>query len=418
MKRAGDPVSASELGTFMRCERLWAAKYRWPDWPRPRGQTYFQVGTKFHGLCEAYWKTGTMPADQADPISEMFTASLPHLPAPLTHRKIEERDTFTFGNVPFLVIADWVGQDRVVDLKTSKDPKRYGVWTLAQKLADPQTVLYAFRYLPHGGVFSHIYARKHRAVEVKYESKPNSDAPIAPQAYNASQTLTRPEISNAFTAVMLPPATKLYALRNKHAKIDPLTLPLPPLTENPRDSACEQYGGCEYKGLCFPRGDFRRANLTETKDGVTLRPSDMEVRVKFKIQQKQEVPVEQVQVSVAGTVLTPTDEGPVTKKFSPFKKQAEIMEVVEPKPATDVEPVFVPEPIKVDNLVELMSPAVVELEESPLPVESLVNISGPDVPAEKLFNAQPSSEYSRETESLRFEAEIGRAFLALVRLLK
>lgn len=278
MKSANAPVSASELNADVTCARVWCARYRTDLWPENRGGKHFAVGTKFHKVCETYARTGEVPAENT-PIGQMFLAALPYLPAPRTFRQLEDRETFQVNGVPYLVIPDWAGPragvDEVLDFKTTKDlygkdretGETHALTTKAQKLADPQTVMYAYKYLPNGGNFTHLYVLKHRAVLIEYEDADPETcaAPIRPNAMPATVYLTRTEIEEAFSAVVHPRAQKLYTLRNKYTRIDPLSL-------DRTETSCEKYknrktglGACAHLDRCFPQGKSPFSALGSTE---------------------------------------------------------------------------------------------------------------------------------------------------------
>lgn len=254
MKRASDPVSSSELNAWFRCERYWSAEYRYESWLRPRNQAHFALGTAYHKVAEAYLRNGLLPLDPAEPLTEMLMAALPHLPAPATFTSIEERQDFVFEGLPFQVTADWVGPRLIVDHKTSKDPNRYGLRTREQKLEDPQTILYSFRHLPDGGVFNHIYIKKHRAAVVKYEGITDQHElkryEATPRVYGTPIEFTREEITSQMRERIVPAAERVYSLRNKYITIDPLTMAEP----KDKNKACLAYGGCPYMDRCWPQG--------------------------------------------------------------------------------------------------------------------------------------------------------------------
>lgn len=487
MKSAHAPASASEASTYRRCPRLWVFKYRWDDGPKVSRPAYFAVGSKFDKIVEDYWKLGIIPTDPNDSLTQLFVALLPIIPGPGQHRALQFRDTWETSGLQIQTIPDYLGEGLVGDLKTTKNIKDYGLLTKEQKLDDMQAVMYAYRYLPEGGIFDHWYAQKHRAVELQYEDKildkelalklgkKVATAPIQPKASGSPIHLTRPEIEDAFERVARPSCTAVVQLRKKHALIDPMSLPLPEVTEDPKDSPCEAYGGCEYKKTCFPTADFRRANLTSTYSEVNISPSTMEVSVKFKIQ-KPDVQAGAAAEPACGEVGNPggviPDPAPA-KKFTPFKKavqteiptdeealkatfgknrakadeyyakeaaeaaQSEVPVEVTAKPIPEMIKAAreeidrtVIEPIKADIPV-LESPATVELEvdEPTIPVESLLKtvVLGPtpDEAAPLKFEDEVDPRVTQVRVSTRQEVDaedhalrVGRAVLEILDVLR
>lgn len=394
MKSANAAVSASEVSQYLQCPRRWAAAYRWDRWPTRGFKGYFKVGSLTHGMIEGYCKTGAVPSG-SDPLVELFLAGLPHLPAPLTHWHMEKKDTFEHEGLPILVIADWVGPQKVVDFKTSKDPKRYGVITKEQKLKDPQTLSYAHRYICGGGTFDHVYLRKHRAVEIYYEDKTPETAsqPIAPQAFGTPVEFTAEEVRTNFENVFLPPAERVFQLRNKHARIDPLTLPLPPVNpETGQREACSAYGGCEYRTICFPKGDFSGANLTEHAPETKMSLATFTVRkdMKFKLVTEQ---------AASEPTLTPVST--LAPKFTPFKKPEQVSLPVETMAVNPPAPEFV-------------SPVDVELEPEPaLSVDALIQ----GRIETSLQSANPPMYFPPSVMNADLTRDIGETVLKLVALL-
>lgn len=263
MKKANAPVSASEISAYRQCPRVWAARYRWEDWPVNRGTGMFVLGSAYHRVVERYLAEGVLPSDASDPITEMFMTALPYLPRPMVGLAIEEKDTFVVDDIPYEVTPDVLGDDArfpgvrtIWDHKTSKDPARYGVKSRDEKLDDTQTVLYSFRYLrPEGVVFNHLYTTKHRAAAAKYETQDPDKIKYfraTPNTFETPIHLSQKEVTEAFRTKVHPVAEKVFQLRNKHERIDPATLPK---ATNP-DEACQAYGGCPHMDRCWPQGFF------------------------------------------------------------------------------------------------------------------------------------------------------------------
>jgi hypothetical protein len=270
MKRPNAPTSATEIALFRRCERAWAAQYMWDGWPVFRDQKVFALGTAFHKVAENYVRSGTLPSNPGDPLSEMLMCAMPHLPEPGNFEKLEVRDSIEIitndGYVPATVTADYLGRTRdgsvqILDYKTSKDPARYGIGTREKKLDDTQTVLYSHSYLQGtGGVwFDHIYIKKHKAAFAKYEGRIPPGAPDAPKAYSTNMMLSAGELEKAFAHTVVEPASRLFQLRRSGNAIDPMSLPQ---AKDPNE--CNAYGGCPHRDRCFPRGlAFRGSNAID-----------------------------------------------------------------------------------------------------------------------------------------------------------
>lgn len=264
------------------CQRKHAAKYltndpRWKEKRKP----HFAVGTALHKLAEAYALHGFVPRDP-HPVIDLWINALKHVAAPRSHWAIEQKCEITLGGIPFEITPDWYGPSDVLpaapkgirainDYKTSKDPKRYGLFSEAKKLADFQTVIYSHvLFGDQPGVFRHTYLRKTSAIlileaqelpeaereeaEIKAQKQPLSHLAIP------SDTVLQPrDISDAMERMVMPVADRVYSIRTRGKTIDPLTLP-------PNGAHCNEYGGCPHKQLC----NLTPAEQLAGASGVTL----------------------------------------------------------------------------------------------------------------------------------------------------
>lgn len=275
MKHPGDPISASELGLERGCSRKHAARYH-SNWPRGPRKASFKVGERYHAIGERYFVHGEIDRSP-DPVTDMFLNAMEHMPRPRMHWAIESALTVDFWGMPFHVQADWYGPSdalpgaargyrAVADLKTTSDPKEYGVIGLAKKLDDPQTLIYSaalFANLP--GIFRHSYARKTGQVyaleasltdpnepnSVAMSSAPTERERLLAKASKAAASqralyddvLLKPaDVREAMERVVRPVALRVWQRRSV-GKIDPLTVA-------PNAAECESYGGCPYRKMC------------------------------------------------------------------------------------------------------------------------------------------------------------------------
>ena len=259
IKRPLAPTSATEIALFRKCRRAWAAAYCSDAWPVSKDQRHFALGTAYHTAVETYLRTGALPPDPSDPVTEMLMCALPHLPAPGDFEALEVRDSVEIeGGVPATVTADYVGRTaegavHILDHKTSKDPHRYGLRTKEAKLSDTQTVLYSHTYLrgTAGVWFDHLYIKKHKAAYAKYEShKPiPKGVPDSPQPLPTPIFLSAEELQDAYQTTVAEPAQQLYQIRHKGMPIDPASQPGPATLQT-----CMEYGGCPHLAMCHPNG--------------------------------------------------------------------------------------------------------------------------------------------------------------------
>ena len=246
MKRPYDAVSPSELSTYNRCQRLWAAKYVSDQWPLARGDTgNMRLGSAYHSVCDKYLAQGIIPTDPSNPLTTMFLAALPYLPKPFTGR-VEHRFTRTIGGVPYQGRLDWQAPGHIIDHKTSKDPQRYGLRAVEDKLSDEQTVIYCAEYIADRDsiVFDHIYVRPHKEAAIKF-GLPTTGRPDVPSALPSPVTLHREQLSAVWEPLVGEPSARLYSIRTKGKNRDPKDFPMP---ENL--SVCDEFGGCPCRSTC------------------------------------------------------------------------------------------------------------------------------------------------------------------------
>jgi hypothetical protein len=266
MKPAHAPVSASEMTLGRGCLRKWAARYVWDEWEREE-ITGGAVGTLYHLLAQQYLLTGEVTREP-HPVVDMFLDSMRWLPKPRTHWALEHKVTTSIAGIPFEATPDWYGPSDVlpqvpkgvhaiVDYKTSIDPKRYGVHEPAGKLNDIQTVTYAYIFTPPNlpTFFRHLYMRKTAQVlaleaanivdlekRVKKEQQAANQA-LSPRTLPSDVLLAPQQIADSMERIVLPWADRVYSLRSRGKRIDPLTLP-------PNAAHCNEYGGCPHKHRC------------------------------------------------------------------------------------------------------------------------------------------------------------------------
>lgn len=274
--RERKPVSPSEVDKARGCLRAWAFRYA-STVPRPENKASAATGGTLHKTAEGYLANGVIEGPEW--AQEMLRAALPLLPRPGTtnvERKIEQ----AIDGIPFQGILDMHAyapeQIFVGDHKTSKDPKRYGVWTRADRLDDPQTLVYGTLGGNdlHDVFFRWVYYRKTQALLIaereladdpdRYERAIRT-APRKPNVEASDCTLTAREIRGGLERVVLPIAQEIYTLREK--ELDPNDLP-------GNFDHCDAYGGCPYRSVCHRSDDAIAAgifagfggSMTEQKD--------------------------------------------------------------------------------------------------------------------------------------------------------
>lgn len=262
-------TSATEVSVLRACELKFWFNQNLPK--EPQASTF--TGTSLHGMVENYFEHGTKPDDS--PVGLMFSNALEHLPAPGTALAIEQRDVVRLDGVLFVVKLDWLGDvsalpnfarppeglssrtGRVIlDHKTSKDPKEYGIWSEAKALNDEQQLIYRLAYSAQHARY--VYYEKTRAVlrcelELQnrltpfdaemYETRLRSAmrGRVSNKTYVSDITIPLPVVYEAFQRVVLPYAKRVIELKQYPVEQNAVAHNL---------GACEEYGGCQRKAIC------------------------------------------------------------------------------------------------------------------------------------------------------------------------
>jgi hypothetical protein len=236
------PVSPSEHSTARGCLRKWAYRYASPT-PKAPDKASAATGKELHTTQEAYLRDGVTPP--ATGLGLLARAGLPFLPAPGT-MDVEAPFHTVIDGIPFFGFKDFrglaadllgfpAGAHRAVgDHKTSKDPKKYGIWSMADRLDDTQSLVYA-----HDEPGDQPVGLRWLYYPTQGRAKPKPSDHI----------LTRREIRGGLERVVLPLAEKIYRLRDGK-QLDPLDIP-------PNAAHCNDFGGCDYG----PRG-LNTCNVT------------------------------------------------------------------------------------------------------------------------------------------------------------
>lgn len=254
MKTADAPYSASEIGTGRGCKRKHAFKYS-TDLPRPPEGAGAALGKQGHKIQEGYLRDGTPPPSEG--LGSLCRAGLPFLPPPKSgivegslggFDDKHEPLPILIDGIPFIGFMDWHGPANqlpgweslaadvvaVLDHKFTKDPGRYGLWTEAQRLDDPQSIIY--RIAP-----TVMYAIDPESVLLRWLYYPTGNGRKRPKP--ADHKIAYRAARGAFERVVLPVIEGVQGHRGR--LVDPMTV-------EPNPGHCDAYGGCEYRalGLC------------------------------------------------------------------------------------------------------------------------------------------------------------------------
>jgi hypothetical protein len=233
------------------------------------------TGTRVHAVQEAWLRSFVPPA--GDPYGALVIAGLPYLPHPGSGY-VEQHFETTIDGIPFHGVIDLLcpvgtipqappefsAMDPmapcVLDAKTSKNPRAYGIWSKEERLDDAQTLIYdeilecdvANRwlyypktqavlqlelqaYLADGGTDPLVIEKGQRGIN-------NSPRTCRPKPSDC--VLTRREIRGGIERIVLPMAETLIRMRERAPN---------PLDVEPNTDHCDAFGGCEYLGThCNP----------------------------------------------------------------------------------------------------------------------------------------------------------------------
>lgn len=239
------PVSASQIDTFRDCERKWG--WRYLDGIKTDPHPSAVLGTEVHGIAEQYQLKGTYP-DRLTKAGDLFISGLPFMGPPGTGQVEGEFDMIIDG-VRYRGFIDFRGKGipgfdperRVVrDYKTSKDPKKYGLFltnkdyahlgsTKAIFLNNPQAVLYGTYDVIQADDVDSALSWLYMRTEGRAKAEP------------VNQIVTRGELEEVFEPVVHNNGKRIV-----HLKMNPV----PTLELEPNPEACNKYGGCPYKDRC------------------------------------------------------------------------------------------------------------------------------------------------------------------------
>ncbi len=244
-------VSASQIDTFVTCNRKWGIEKLLGIKPPPKASA--ELGKEMHGVAENYHDTGKSP-DRLTKAGAMFVSGLPWV-APPKSGTAEQRINFFMDGVQFLGFIDYRGKNvpgwdpeaRVTrDYKTSSAPDKYGLFATNKDyahlaalggsdeeirkrifLSHPQPVIYAtFDVMDTGDDVANLDWLYFWS-KGKERAKPNR------------VVLRRAELEDVFEKVVLTPSKQIVRLKMAPPPIEDL---------EPNPAVCNKYGGCPFSG--------------------------------------------------------------------------------------------------------------------------------------------------------------------------
>ncbi len=235
------PVSASQIDKFDTCQRRWGFHYI--SGIKEDAGASADLGKEMHGIGEEYLKTGAYP-DRLTQAGAMFISGLPYLPPPGSGG-VEGKIDFVIAGVRYLGFIDYRGsrvpgfdpdQIVVLDHKSSSDPKKYGLWTKAAFLMNPQALIYA----THEVTVNEAPDAHMRWLYYWSKTKSGSRQRCEP----SDVVLLKSELEDVFEPVVHNKAKEIVRL--KVLAPDPNEL-------EPNADACYKYNKpCPYMSVCAP----------------------------------------------------------------------------------------------------------------------------------------------------------------------
>lgn len=218
-------LSASQIKTAKSCPRKWA----WDKIEKkPRSSSpAAERGKRVHKHMEHYYQ-GKVPTPCRE--ADIFYQALPYLPKPEPSTISEHQGNLIIDGVPYLLYIDVYDptQHLIVDLKTSGNPRMYGLTDETIK-ADPQALIYALyhsgKHQQSGATLRWVYsATKGRR-----------------EAYDVGAWMSHEEIVAGIEEHVLPTQEKLVQITKKGNRA---------LDIEPNTKHCKDYGGCPYRVFC------------------------------------------------------------------------------------------------------------------------------------------------------------------------
>lgn len=260
----------SEIDTARRCWRKWAYKYlgRFERQPQSPSQI---LGDACHNLHERWNKLGQAPERGRSLADNLMVEALPHVALPRSGAtegddKFELTDSNGFP-LKYGGRTDWKGSSgdlakfaeldafgivpAVLDLKTSSDPFKYGLWTRDKYLDDTAAIVYLLRE----AVLAQADCVGGRWLYLKTPKK-NEDGSFKEggkvEAFPSDQVLGRDALGRAHLRVVAPFKRGIDELRERASReqIDP-SAPLSHGGLPYNTDACRDFNKpCEFLQLC------------------------------------------------------------------------------------------------------------------------------------------------------------------------
>ena len=258
------PFYPTAIESQRRCPRRRAGRYlfrvkplRQRDWAR-------SLGDEVHTLAERWSKLGDPPIPDRTVADNLLIAGLPYLP-PTRQGQSESEAMITLNGITYAMRRDWRGMlsdlpgrstqinlatygdmPAQLDLKTSSQPLRYGLWTREQFLDDTQALLGALELAESSG--SDVVASRWLYFQTPSKDKEGQYRLKGKvEAYPSDMILGRDALGRAHLKLIEPAARAMQEQDQAFAAgslTDFRQLPFNPL-------ACDDYKGRQEYGCDF-----------------------------------------------------------------------------------------------------------------------------------------------------------------------
>lgn len=269
------PVSASQIETWLSCQRKWGAE-KLDGLVRPTNAGALR-GTEVHHQLELWFGTGgdstsTVPTDPSD------LAALALVPLLEPYREtalVEESFSFEYEDITFTGRVDWMTETIIGDHKTTKNLK----YALKDLSTNVQAMLYAF-------------ALK------KYELHWNYVSTETFKVRALHQTVSPEQVESFFLENILPHARAIELARSSGKGM---------LDLDPTPRSCGMYGGCPFRDICkLKLSDYTRANRLPRVPALLVHGAESDEGA-LSLSRHDEIPSPPVEID-ATVVLPPVPE--------------------------------------------------------------------------------------------------------------
>lgn len=224
--------SASQISTWMRCNRLWGWTYLMGlRYPSTGAQA---LGTRVHKQIEVYLGGGQF--DMTDEAGQVAFSGLQHLPKPHHELMIEKEFVVRPGDRGFVRHLWWGFKDleqgnEIWDHKSTSDLK----WAKTEEALkyDPQAILYAFDNGNDEVVLNWVY----------YQTKRSRKSKVVRLVMLQEHAKQAFEVMEDAADEAIEAAKGAYGLDGDELRSYVKSLPY-------EAKECEAFGGCPNRGLC------------------------------------------------------------------------------------------------------------------------------------------------------------------------